>query len=481
LFSQVGLQIRVTKFIWLPDEALLLDGEMKMKGIPKKFFRGSQLNQVLLQVSTDIKFRAGDKHPQVKGIVFVSYYQKSKKQTWTTFEKRKKQKKAFNEKQRKQRNSFGADYSKREGLTVDIAKKYVHQTGRDRGLLNQGLLQVKTEKVFRRGDNHPKAKNIVFDCVKKNVKNVQRWMSLKVYITSKKPPSKYDLLQVNTNKKFEKGDPHPREKNLFFSYYGPNGRQRWITSEQEKIVGEKSKKRQRVKSKTWGKVPPKLNQEKLQIKTVKRFKQGDPHPEEKDIVFHSYRPTGRQRWQTLEQHGGLKRYRGEYREENLEKVRKGRRESAKRTYQDDPAKIKARSRAWQKKNYDKVLAWKALNHKDRMKNDLQYAIEKRLRTSITNKMRTLKNGNANKAAPTMDLVGCSTNEFIKYMESKFKDGMTWGNYGLHGWHIDHIKPCAMFDLTDPRQQRECFHYTNLQPLWAEENLKKGKKLETVFF
>ena len=60
-----------------------------------------------------------------------------------------------------------------------------------------------------------------------------------------------------------------------------------------------------------------------------------------------------------------------------------------------------------------------------------------------------------------------------HLEAQFKPGMTWDNYGLKGWHVDHIRPCASFDLRDPEQQRRCFHYTNLQPLWAEENLKKG--------
>ena len=52
--------------------------------------------------------------------------------------------------------------------------------------------------------------------------------------------------------------------------------------------------------------------------------------------------------------------------------------------------------------------------------------------------------------------------------------MTWDNHGE--WHIDHIKPCASFDLTDADQQRECFNYTNLQPLWAKDNLSKGAKI-----
>jgi hypothetical protein len=55
---------------------------------------------------------------------------------------------------------------------------------------------------------------------------------------------------------------------------------------------------------------------------------------------------------------------------------------------------------------------------------------------------------------------------------RFRPGMTWENYGPV-WHVDHIKPCAKFDLTDPDQQRACFHFSNLQPLFADENLRKG--------
>jgi len=57
--------------------------------------------------------------------------------------------------------------------------------------------------------------------------------------------------------------------------------------------------------------------------------------------------------------------------------------------------------------------------------------------------------------------------------------MSWDNYGYRGWHIDHIRPCASFDLTDPEQQRECFHYTNLQPLWWQDNLRKGTGREYI--
>lgn len=54
--------------------------------------------------------------------------------------------------------------------------------------------------------------------------------------------------------------------------------------------------------------------------------------------------------------------------------------------------------------------------------------------------------------------------------------MNWGNHGLEGWHIDHIIPCNAFDLSDESQQKKCFHFSNLQPLWAFENLSKGDRI-----
>jgi len=78
-----------------------------------------------------------------------------------------------------------------------------------------------------------------------------------------------------------------------------------------------------------------------------------------------------------------------------------------------------------------------------------------------------------KSLKTIELIGCSLEFLRKHLESQFKEGMSWSNYGK--WHIDHIKPCASFDLSKREQQRKCFHYKNLQPLWAEDNLKKGRK------
>jgi len=71
-----------------------------------------------------------------------------------------------------------------------------------------------------------------------------------------------------------------------------------------------------------------------------------------------------------------------------------------------------------------------------------------------------------------ELLGCEVPFFREYLEERWSPGMSWKNYGYRGWHIDHIVPCAAFDLNDPEQRAKCFHYSNMQPLWAKDNFEK---------
>jgi len=80
-----------------------------------------------------------------------------------------------------------------------------------------------------------------------------------------------------------------------------------------------------------------------------------------------------------------------------------------------------------------------------------------------------------KSDKTMNLVGCSVAELMAHIQKQFKPGMAWNN--RHLWEIDHIRPCSSFDLLDPEQQRQCFRFTNLQPLWKPENRIKSDKYE----
>jgi len=74
------------------------------------------------------------------------------------------------------------------------------------------------------------------------------------------------------------------------------------------------------------------------------------------------------------------------------------------------------------------------------------------------------------------LIGCSISQLRVWLEKQFQSGMTWSNHTRLGWHVDHKKPCSSFDLRKPSQQRLCFHFTNLQPLWWRDNLSKGSRV-----
>ena len=147
--------------------------------------------------------------------------------------------------------------------------------------------------------------------------------------------------------------------------------------------------------------------------------------------------------------------------------------------------ILAVNKLWKKNNIEKKRAiWRTYYYKNSKKlnqkkieyrnkvyaNDPYFRLYTCIRTRIN---KVIKNNI--KCKKTLNLLGIPNVKFLKkYLESKFKDGMTWEKRGLI--HIDHIIPCASFDLKDPKQQAKCFHYTNLQPLWAKENLSKGAKI-----
>jgi hypothetical protein len=162
----------------------------------------------------------------------------------------------------------------------------------------------------------------------------------------------------------------------------------------------------------------------------------------------------------------------------------------------NPDVKRERDRQYRQANWDKLLVKKAAYERNRRASDPEYAESRReilnrsrnrrwaedpsFRVSCALRTRlweVLKGRGAAKAASTLELVGCTYSELVAHLEAQFLPGMSWENYGYETWHIDHIKPCASFDLTDPEQQRQCFHFANLQPLWAEDNLRKSDRLD----
>lgn len=121
-------------------------------------------------------------------------------------------------------------------------------------------------------------------------------------------------------------------------------------------------------------------------------------------------------------------------------------------------KVKFYQKEYRKKNREKI---NNRNKKNKLK--INYNIEQALRARISRAVKRSKNI---KSDSTIKLIGCDIDFFKSHIESKFTKGMTWENRGLYGWHLDHIKPCSSFDLSNPEQQKMCFHYTNIQPLWA---------------
>jgi len=101
----------------------------------------------------------------------------------------------------------------------------------------------------------------------------------------------------------------------------------------------------------------------------------------------------------------------------------------------------------------------------------RYNLNYKLADNLRRRLRYALNGKY-KTAKTLELLGCSVDYLKNHLQSQFQHGMNWSNYGK--WHIDHIKPCASFDLSKPEEQSKCFSWKNLQPLWAIDNLRKSK-------
>lgn len=118
------------------------------------------------------------------------------------------------------------------------------------------------------------------------------------------------------------------------------------------------------------------------------------------------------------------------------------------------------------------------NYHKRYQNDPQFKVRSLLRNRVR---AALKAQNTIKHQDTMGLLGCSIPEFRRHIESQFDEGMSWKNHGVYKnggprrWHIDHIRPCRSFNLLDENEQKECFHFTNQQPMWALENIRKSDR------
>jgi hypothetical protein len=191
------------------------------------------------------------------------------------------------------------------------------------------------------------------------------------------------------------------------------------------------------------------------------FKKGDKHPFVEDRYFLSY-----------VKRKGQSHYRETWcSKAYLKNTRCGKvkQKSEREYYKKNKQKILEKNKKYYHKNKNKIINKIAEYKRKRAANDPNFRILNSLRCRLRHALKSTA-----KKERTLDLLGCSTQFLINYLESQFQKGMTWKNYGE--WHIDHIRPCSSFNLSVAKERKKCFHYTNLQPLWAEDNLKKSNKI-----
>jgi hypothetical protein len=118
-----------------------------------------------------------------------------------------------------------------------------------------------------------------------------------------------------------------------------------------------------------------------------------------------------------------------------------------------------------KNNREKI----SKRYREYVKNNIQARIRLNIRNRVSKAIK-----NKIKPITIENVLGCTRNELMEHLQKQFTNGMTWENYGQ--WHIDHIIPLASFDLTELEQFKKACHYTNLQPLWAKDNISKSDKI-----
>lgn len=134
-------------------------------------------------------------------------------------------------------------------------------------------------------------------------------------------------------------------------------------------------------------------------------------------------------------------------------------------------KYRLNNRASSRRYYQSHKKYFKEYKKKKLRTNIQFLLSERIRNRFNLAVR-----NGSKGGSAVKLLGCNISEFKIYIESKFKKGMSWRNYGLKGWHLDHIVPLSNFDLTKTSDVKKACHYSNIQPLWAIENIIKSNRL-----
>lgn len=158
-------------------------------------------------------------------------------------------------------------------------------------------------------------------------------------------------------------------------------------------------------------------------------------------------------------------YNKAYHEANKDKINERRKEIRV----EDPERFRQYNKNDYEKRKPEIIKKTIERHKERYHSDPAYKLVALLRARTHD---CIKKGWNGKRA----LFGADIEVVKKHLEDQWVEGMSWDNWTHDGWHVDHIKPLASFDMNNPDEVKKAFHYTNIQPLWAVDNLRKGDKI-----
>lgn len=243
--------------------------------------------------------------------------------------------------------------------------------------------------------------------------------------------------------KFKRG--YVREDGMIFVCYQNGGKEYWVTPEKWRAKQEKERK--------YALAYREANKERASA-TAKKWR--EQNPERLAAIKKKWRIENKDRNRKIG---------SEWRKSNPEKTL----EYERRKYAKHKDAILERNRAYRQKNRNKIQSQKREYMRMRRKEHAPYAIQMRLRCRFANAM---KRKGWSKDSPMQSIVGCLWEELKAHIESQFQEGQSWEN--KHLWHIDHIIPCATASTEE--EMKKLFHFTNLRPLWIEDNLKKGAKI-----
>jgi hypothetical protein len=261
--------------------------------------------------------------------------------------------------------------------------------------------------------------------------------------------------------KFRRGGTSPEHPGLVFRRYG-SGKEEWVTPQR---LSELREHLSRYENTRWNASSRIIERRKKRAELLKKI--------------HSPEHQETQRRKACE-------YSKNYARLNPHKAKECRRRNAERI------RALARKR-WHEKIQDpnfvahrrKVRkAW--LNRKANELREYRQKRRQQAQVKLADNIRRrinwfLRHRGSTKSDSTETLLGCSFETLRVHLEAQFKDGMTWDNFGVNGWHVDHKLPISMFDLRSEKMQKIAFNFQNLQPLWRRDNIAKSDKIEGELF